>query len=400
MDLGLKSYNQNKTQWFILYDNGYQGPFFHQDIEYLYNSKQIGIKNLIWNDSLNDWFQINNRPEFSHLNFSKFQHNYVQLIDPQILSAIETQKKVIDKIDFELEKYDLKINSEKKIYHPNVKNFKKYFYLFLLVLFFGVSFSIYLKQSNQYKDLIFLSKEDNHLLKLTASSDYVPGNEKTEIVTIPSIEKNEINIYVSTNLPKISEIEIMLESVPNSIIGREQIKEIKKAKVQNKVAQAKFDFYKNGKIIPGKYKVSVSLENKLSAQKTTLLGYKTEKEFQLAINQYRVQINEQAKNEIAELKQISLLVENQNKQIQKNLKGSTLKNWREIQTQLTTMSQFWVLSAESQQIYKDMYASLKTLIEQVSNYEKEKDDVISQKIQTGLDRLKSQLNYLESMQQN
>ena len=62
-----EDFSESTDAWYILYDNGHQGPFTFEKILALHQLGEIGAENLLWNSSLTKWEKITEIPELKDL---------------------------------------------------------------------------------------------------------------------------------------------------------------------------------------------------------------------------------------------------------------------------------------------------------------------------------------------
>ncbi|MBC7457476.1 MAG: DUF4339 domain-containing protein [Bdellovibrionaceae bacterium] len=428
-----------QEKWFVLYDNGYNGPFTFEIITYLFKTHQIGKNNLLWSNDLTPWQKIENIPAFASLVSYANNPLYKSEIDSKILLDINliSNGPHAKDILFEnaLQAYFQETTIPAQVVPSETypiqtavysKSTTPWVFVAMLTVAIALAWTGFLLTKPAFKDFSQLSPAQNMNLQALTRETLVSGQEK--VVVEFKYQNEKLLFFLATNLKDGTPLHFNLAPVANTTTGLFHPQNFD-LETHNATAQLQIANSDHAKLPTGYYTISVSFENRTIHQVQIFLGLLSQKEYLSELNTYHLALNQQARYEIAELKQMLLTLAQQKHLVDESLIKSLGSqdpfahrkaakkslDWFELQAQIKTMIEYWDLGPQSKLYYLSLYKNIAQLEKAISDFQNifllalknnnpdqalESAGLKGEGLNRDLVRLKSSLNYLENIIEN
>ncbi len=392
------SSSDSSKQWFVLIDDRYRGPYSENQIRSAIEQGGLAGANLVWKEGMLDWealarvveFQDNDPSVTADVDLSQSALSFLDYLEPEedwtgsppkspgvALPLTPPDSQTVPPLafnsDFWMAESKLEVSKWGKPYVRLVAIFAGTALLSLALWQFNRSGFPALKDltAREAKELRAIT-EDDPSLGDSAAAALVPMNLR------------EPRFYIASNAKNGTGLQARLEGLRDSMVDSFYYDTSVNLIVKNNFAKTPAFVQAGGQpLAPGDYTLTILKEGVPLTQKTFFLGGTKNSEYQEKLKIYQGKLRIQAESELAEVRQVTELLERQFAETNSRFKSSN--GWSKFHPQwLALQSQIEILFQEvnSELLMKEfyhgsLYGLLKEATTEISRLHNEQNSAIS-----------------------
>jgi hypothetical protein len=389
---------QTKKSWYLFGESGYLGPYTDFQIIQMIEQKKVDGQYKVWSQELEKWQTISSLPQFkTAVEMAKNTLATLQTKtgpESEWVSSDELWRQIRGQNLFRSEELSYlnepefnqlhKIPVIEKLHSGAQKNqrLSLAFSVGILVsvaLVWFLNFHTKPPLNSLSGDLPDVSRQENREVKAAIAEAANIGGPSAALGLIKK-EGQEPSFVLGSNQPDGTGFKMKIEGLPETLVGAFRFSTQAVLILKNGIARSQSLLKDNGKpISAGEYKVSVFCdacgESGVLAEKVYFLGGTRNLEYDLNLRQYHDRVRQQARAELAEVKQLAETLERELIDSSTHFEAALAQNkiqdwnsfapkWQSMHGQLGEIINKWdVQNSRGEVFYSDIFSSLKQTFE-------------------------------------
>jgi hypothetical protein len=291
-------------RWFVAGEHKHHGPFTQSEIHEQIDDGLIQPGTFLWSEGMPDWL-------------------------PAIEAFAENKQPNQNDSDWTFLFKDAAHATEVSIPRPSA--FRRHFSWFAALVLIGAAVAWWLSKSRaaDIRDVAYGERQElDEILRNTGAKEAVAA------IALSSGDPSAPSFYVATNHRDGMQLDLTLQGVTDTLVGRIQVSEGTSVTVKKGLARTAPIRQADGRpLAKGEYIVSVSDGERILAQKTYFIGGAKDGHYRESLRDYHSHLVTQAETEISELKQLIELISRQAHELNSHFQalaarpGSQKKEW-------------------------------------------------------------------------
>ena len=323
-----------EKKWFVFVGDHHEGPFSMMEMQGKLETRAIGLSNYVWADGMDDWRVMSEVPAFGTPD-PKPEPIPTSIQEPAQEPEVAPAQNRVDRMNIEPDT-DPRVLAKPKNKTPAI------FAAAVVAVVLAAGGGVY-----YFKDTLFppiprvetVSAEDNASLKAAAGAS-LDAHGPTLAIALSNENAQRPIFYVATNLPDGATFDLYFEGLPATLLGQLHATTHTSVVVSKKLGKTSPVMLSVDKDLPlGEYEVyaaesetqpdevksllakaqpqsaagtqGLSPNTKLLAKKMVFLGGAKDSGYTQKLSEFHTKLQEKARLEIAELKQLTGVIESQ-----------------------------------------------------------------------------------------
>jgi hypothetical protein len=345
-------------RWFVAGEHKHHGPFTQSEIHKQIDDGFIQPGTFLWSEGMPDWlpaieaFAENKQPSQNDSDWTFLFKDAAHL--PAMIEETPS----------------------KEISVPRPSAFRRHFSWLAALIVLGVAIAWWVASKSKQPDIRDVTYgERQELNEILQSPETKPA---AAAIALSSSDPLAPSFYIATNHRDGTQLDLSLQGVTDTLVGRIQVSEGTSVTVKKGLAHTLPIRQADGRpLAKGEYIISVSDGERILVQKTYFIGGMKNLQYQQSLKDYHAHLVSQAESEIRELKQLIEMISRQAHELNSNFQllaarsGSQKKEWQHFlkswQITQNQISMPLVKSKEAEQelFYADMFRVVKNVLGRV-----------------------------------